>query len=90
MNTIYLNDISESDHQRLNDAAPPSPMEIARKWLNDHSIRFSEPSPYQIKIGSINFYPGKGTIFLDSHPKSLPEKGLSGLRSVLVKEGYNL
>lgn len=41
--------------------------------LNEARIKFLRPSRYQLKIGDVNYYPGRGTIFVDGADS--PEEG---------------
>lgn len=64
--------------QQLADLA----MKDAIDWLNAQGIRFL-PKPGQLKIGPINFWPGRGTITVDGDAGKRPENGLEGLKSLL-------
>lgn len=58
-------------------------MKQARAWLDMNKIRYQYLPPYQLKIGQINFWPGRGTITIDGEPGKRPVSGLIGLESVL-------
>lgn len=47
-----------------------------------------QTSDYQLKIGRINFYPGKGTSFRDGVKARHGVKGLEGLIELLTEDGY--
>lgn len=47
-----------------------------------------QTSDYQLKIGRINFYPGKGTSFRDGDKARHGVKGLEGLIELLTEDGY--
>lgn len=66
----------------------PDPMEQARQWLAEHCIPFRQTSDYQLKVGRINFYPGKGTSFRDGDKARHGIKGLDGLIELLTEDGY--
>src|SRR5215211_2987444 len=51
-------------------------MRAAKDRLNREGIHFEQASRYQLKVDAFNFYPGKGTIFVDQELKVRKEKGL--------------
>jgi hypothetical protein len=57
----------------------PQPMKDAINTLNEMSVTFQRPTVYQLKIGELSFYPGRGTIFRDGSPAAMTEKGLDAL-----------
>jgi hypothetical protein len=57
----------------------PQPMKDAIDTLNEMDVNFHRPSVYQLKIGDLSFYPGRGTIFRDGTPAAMTEKGLEAL-----------
>lgn len=61
-------------------------MAEAVAWLNQNGIRFESLPPYQLKIGRLNFWPGRGTITFDGEDQKRPEKGLAGLELLLNSE----
>jgi hypothetical protein len=62
-------------------------MKDAIAWLDERGIPYHHLPPYQIKIGALNFWPGKGTITIDGDDQRRPEYGLAGLEAILVAEG---
>ena len=62
-------------------------MKQAMAWLDEHGIHYLSLPPYQLKIDAINFWPKTGTITIDGDPQRRPEKGLSGLESLLNAKG---
>jgi hypothetical protein len=60
-------------------------MNAALERLRAERIRHTQTSDYQIKVGSYNYYPGKGTIFMDRDPKARPERGLDNFIALLRK-----
>jgi hypothetical protein len=62
-------------------------MREARAWLDERKIRYHYLPPYQLKIGAINFWPGRGTITVDGEEQRRPDKGLVGLEKVLIDGG---
>jgi hypothetical protein len=63
----------------------PQPMKDAIDTLNEMGVTFQRPTVYQLKIGDLSFYPGRGTIFRDGSPGAMAEKGLDAL--VLIIKG---
>jgi hypothetical protein len=63
-------------------------MDQARQWLAEHGVPFMQTSDYQLKIGRINFYPGKGTCFRDGDKARHGSNGLGGLIELLTEDGY--
>lgn len=66
----------------------PDRMHQARQWLAEHDILFKQTSEYQLKIGRINFYPGKGTSFRDGDKTRHAVTGLEGLIELLTEDGF--
>jgi hypothetical protein len=62
-------------------------MREARAWLDERKIRYQYLPPHQLKIGAINFWPGRGTITIDGEEQRRPDKGLVGLEKVLIDKG---
>lgn len=60
-------------------------MKNAKQWLEERKIPYLTPSQYQLKIGPINFYPQRGSITIDGVEGKCKEKGLEGLRSILLR-----
>ena len=58
-------------------------MQEAKAWLEEHGLLYQHLPPHQLKIGSINFWPGTGTITIDGEPGKRPAKGLAGLEEIL-------
>lgn len=58
-------------------------MQEAKTWLTEHGLPYRHLPPHQLKIGSINFWPGTGTITIDGEPGKRPAKGLAGLEEIL-------
>ena len=48
-------------------------------------IRYKQTSDFQIKVGPYNFYPGRGTIYLDSETKARPERGLDNFIKIIAR-----
>ena len=71
-----------TQHPRPNDSQP---MKDAIQILSKLGVKFKRPTLYQLKIGDLSFYPGRGTIFRDGSPAAMTEKGLQAL--VLVING---
>jgi hypothetical protein len=64
------------------------PVAAATQWLVEHGIPFKQMTEYQLKIGRINFYPGKGTSFRDGDKTRHAVKGLEGLIELLTEDGF--
>lgn len=60
----------------------------ALQWLEAKGIEYEPLTEHQIKIDAINFYPGKGTIYIDGEEGACKERGLQGLEVVLCQYGY--
>ena len=63
-------------------------MSEAIDFLNEMGIPFDRPSNHQVKVGPINFYSGKGRVFIDGERKSRPGTGLEALKAVLRERGH--
>ena len=61
-------------------------MRTAMDWLKGQGIAFRRPTDWQLKIGNLNFYPDKGTIFRDGGRHPLPQRGLNGLKELLRRD----
>lgn len=61
-------------------------MAEATTWLDQNRIGYEFIPPHQIKIGRINFWPGRGTITVDGEAEKRPEKGLDGLEVILATD----
>jgi hypothetical protein len=53
--------------------------------LRAEGIRYQQTSNFQIKVGPYNFYPGKGTIFMDREVEARVERGLNGFINIVSK-----
>ena len=56
---------------------------VAMKALKQEGFPFKRPTEHQLKVGRINFYPGKGTIFFDGNKKAEEETGLAAFIELL-------
>jgi len=52
-------------------------------WCRTTKLPVRRTTAFQLKIGLINFYPARGTIFVDGIG-TLPESGLAVLKSVIA------
>src|ERR1700733_12437886 len=68
----------------------PQPMKDAIDALNEMGVTFQRPTLYQLKIGDLSFYPGRGTIFRDGSPAAMTEKGLDALVVIIKGAKQNL
>ena len=63
-------------------------MRTAVSWLFDVKAPFVRTSPTQLKVGRINFYPDKGTIYFEGDRAPLPQRGLHPFQELLrTREG---
>nr|BCF14662.1 hypothetical protein XF13B_13530 [Bradyrhizobium diazoefficiens] len=60
-------------------------MRHALDRLRAERIWHKQTSEFQIKVGPYNFYPGKGTIFMDRDVEARPERGLETFISLVCK-----
>lgn len=63
-------------------------MQKCCKQLNEWGVHYLVKSQFHVRIGSVNFYPTKGTIYVDGCVAKYKKKGLDFLKEVLKKEGY--
>lgn len=56
-------------------------------WLRTQRLPFIRCSRYHIRIGDLNFYPDKGTIYRSDDLGALPETGLTALQRLLTRTG---
>lgn len=59
----------------------------AMAWLDERGIPYHHLPPYQLKIGILNFWPGRGTITVDGETQRRSEKGIAGLEAILIAKG---
>jgi len=57
----------------------------AKEFLQANGVIFQEMTPHHIKIGSVNYYPAKGTICLDDGMKAFLDKGHAALLLTIKK-----
>ncbi len=62
----------------------------AEAQLRGWGVGFVRTSPYQLKIGDVSFWPGKGTIFVDEADHRHPGTGLDALAALLRQRGHRL
>lgn len=65
-----------------------TPMLEALAWARQHGFEPYRATEHQLKIGEANFYPGKGTVFVDGETTRRKETGLDALAEVLRELGY--
>lgn len=58
-------------------------MREAVAWCRSKKLNIRRSSDFQLKLGLINFYPERGTIFID-RIGTLPDRGLSVLKSIVA------
>jgi hypothetical protein len=54
-------------------------------WLRDSKIHFARKTRHHIKTGSINFYLGKGTIYIDDELQPRSDRGFEALKQLLTR-----
>jgi hypothetical protein len=59
-------------------------MKEAIAWCRTKALDARRNTDFQLKIGLINFYPEKGTIFVD-RVGTLPDRGLPVLKSLIAQ-----
>ncbi len=65
-----------------------APMTQALTWFHDQGLEPDQPTEHQLKYGDANFYPRKGTIFVDGEIARRDKRGLAALAAVLRELGY--
>ena len=60
-------------------------MRRALHRLRAEGIQYKQTSDFQIKVGPYNFYPGKGTIFMDKEVEARVERGLDNFVNIVSK-----
>lgn len=71
----------------LNDCSPA--MRQAARTLKAEGVRFEIKTIHQIKVGDLNFYPARGTIFRDGDPGARDETGLDAFLQLVRPRGGN-
>lgn len=67
----------------LDQPGDDSAMKEAVAWCRTAKLPVRRTTAFQLKIGFVNFYPARGTIFVD-RIGTLPESGLAVLKSVIA------
>ncbi len=60
-------------------------MADARAHLDALGVSYICPSSFQLKIGSVSYYPTTGRVHVDGEPGARPGTGLAALGAVLVE-----
>lgn len=60
-------------------------MRLAMQYLDAEGVRYKMKTAFQLKVGPYNFYPGKGTIYMDGDQESRPERGLDHFLMIVRK-----
>ncbi|TXM65241.1 hypothetical protein FV226_25330 [Methylobacterium sp. WL12] len=58
------------------------------QWLLDNHVPFVRHSRYHLKLDGLNYFLGKGTIFLDSEDQARPKRGFVALQELLISMGH--
>lgn len=60
--------------------------EITRavKWAQTKNIPLRRPSPYHLKVGSLNYWPTKGTLIFDGQ-RAMPRRGFEAFKQLAEK-----
>jgi hypothetical protein len=70
----------------LRRPADTEEMTAAINWLEKQGHFARRPTPWQLKVGRINFYPHTGTIFCDGDSEPLPHRGLAAFQKLLERD----
>jgi hypothetical protein len=62
-----------------------SAMAAAKTRLDELGIEYDRPAHTHLKIGSVNYYPSTGTVFVDGEAGRRPGRGPEVLETVLVE-----
>ena len=54
--------------------------------LTAQGIHFDQPTRFQIKVGHFNFYPDRGTIYVDGESKGRRERGFETFLELLKND----
>lgn len=71
-----------SRYERLFRPTDTEDLRAQIRAIVDRSPHVDRLTDFQLKIGNVNYYPGKGTITIDPHHRH-PKKGLGALFEVL-------
>lgn len=66
--------MTRSQYVNLNECSPI--MRKAASMLKANGVRFQIKTVHHIKVGELNFYPTRGTIFRDGDAGALKQNGL--------------
>ena len=70
-------------HDRLTNPNAYTPaMKAATRRLRQEKIFYEVLTAFHIKVGDLNFYPGRGTIYRDGDQKALTKNGLDAFIEV--------
>jgi DNA-binding response OmpR family regulator len=75
-----------SRYERLFRPTDTDDLRAQIRAIVDRSPNVDRLTDHQLKIGNVNYYPGKGTITIDPHHRH-PKKGLDALFEVLELQG---
>lgn len=65
----------------------PAGMGVVRSILERHRIPYHQPSIYHIKVGNINYYPTRNTVYKDGAHTKYKSRGVDFFLQLLVSEG---
>jgi hypothetical protein len=60
-------------------------MKAVLERLAAEDIRHEQKSDFQIKVGPLNFYPDRETIYIDGDEKARPERGLENFLALVAR-----
>lgn len=84
--------MSKPKKPRLRPREPGDPtcFNNVNDMLEAMGVRYWRPTPHQLKIGKINYYPTSGSIHIDGHSKPQPKRGLDALQTLLLDRRMKL
>jgi hypothetical protein len=56
----------------------------AMEWAQAKNIPLRRPSPYQLKVGRLNYWPTKGTLIFDGE-RAMPRRGFEAFKQLVEK-----
>jgi hypothetical protein len=58
-------------------------LEEVTRILDEYGVYYEMKSKFHVKIGDVNYFPGKGIIYIDNDFGKLEETGIEALKQVL-------
>lgn len=60
------------------------------EWLASEKVNFQRKTRHHIKIGPINYFLGRGTIYIDADDAAKPAKGFEALKACIEQHRKSL